>query len=99
MATHGRSSFSEEKEAKRLYPFGTGRLPQPRFKRTNVLWFFLSRKNKSSVRICSMREGSLEAPHRMLNQMVRLTPDPAHGILSAAPLVERRIIAEVFPRS
>jgi Flp pilus assembly protein TadD len=33
------SSFSEEKEAKRLYPFGLGA------KRIKVLWFFLSRKN------------------------------------------------------
>jgi hypothetical protein len=60
------SSFSEEKEAKRLCPFSggypageqsqthscrfaTARLPDTPRKRSKVLWFFLSRKNKPSL--------------------------------------------------
>jgi hypothetical protein len=37
------SSFSEEKEAKRLFPYGAER---PRAKRGKVFWFFFSKKNK-----------------------------------------------------
>jgi hypothetical protein len=37
------SSFSEEKEAKRLFAFGAER---PRAKRMKVFWFFFSKKNK-----------------------------------------------------
>jgi hypothetical protein len=40
------SSFSEEKEAKRLHLFVQGYIGPVRIKRTKVFWFFFSKKNK-----------------------------------------------------
>jgi hypothetical protein len=46
MGKQARSSFSEEKEAKRLLSVCGGNT-QPRAKRTKVFWFFFSKKNSS----------------------------------------------------
>jgi hypothetical protein len=40
------SSFSEEKEAKRLYPFTRVPVDWHACKRINVFWFFFSKKNR-----------------------------------------------------
>jgi hypothetical protein len=43
-----RTSFSEEKEAKRLFTRCSSHgLVEARRKRTNVFWFFFSKKNNS----------------------------------------------------
>jgi hypothetical protein len=39
------SSFSEEKEAKRLYPLARAPVAPHARKRTKVFWFFFSKKN------------------------------------------------------
>jgi hypothetical protein len=41
-----RTSFSEEKEAKRLLLLGAFACQRPRPKRIKVFWFFFSKKNR-----------------------------------------------------
>jgi hypothetical protein len=41
-----KSSFSEEKEAKRLYPFLRSAEPEAEIKWIEVFWFFFSKKNR-----------------------------------------------------